>query len=466
MVLLLLSMSLAQEQPQSLTLDEAISLALKNNREVHMAKLEVDRADAAVSEAFGYALPSLDVSANFSHFLQKPKMAFPDFQAMLTNATYGVLFNEGVIPYDASKFMPMGTKLQTFAQENNYQAQAQVTQILFNSAVLRGIGASEIYLNLSKEKLKSAVSKTTVDVKKAYYGVLLARDILAITKSRFANANEHLKTIQSMHAQGLISEYDQMQAEVQVENIRPVILQLENAVQSATNGLKILLNIDQNKPIQVMGEMTYTDEPLPTEEELIHQALQSNLTLSTLKIKRQLDDELAAIDRGGYWPTLAAFGNYTYAGSGEGWDFQNYSSSLVGLSFSINLFQGGRTAQKVEQDEIAGRQTDQQISMLSDATQSGIKSRLNDLKRVKRIITLMQRNIDLAQRAYKIARDRYEQGLGSELELKDADVALGQAKTNYTNAVHDYLVAKAELDNLVGRVDDRYLKFVEESLNK
>ena len=212
--------------------------------------------------------------------------------------------------------------------------------------------------------------------------------------------------------------------------------------------------------------MTYTDEPVPDEEELIHQALQSNLTLSTLKIKRQLDDELAAIDRGGYWPTLAAFGNYTYAGSGDGWDFQNYNSSMVGLSFSINLFKGGRTARKVEQDEIAGQKTDQQISMLSDATQSGIKSRLNDLKRVKRMIRLMQRNIDLAQRAYQIAQDRYGQGLGSELELKDADVALGQAKTNYTNAVHDYLIAKAELDHLVGRVDAKYLNVVKDYLNK
>jgi len=465
-ILFVLATSVLWAQQQSLSIDEALAIALKNNREVQLAKMEVDRADAAVNEAFGYALPSLDLTASFSHFLQKPKMAFPDFGAMLTNATYGVLFDENVIPYDASKFMPMGTKLQTFAQENNYQAQAQVTQILFNSAVLRGIGASQIYLNLSKEKLKSVVSKTTLDVKKAYYGVLLARDLLEITQSRFANANEHLKTIRSMRTQGLISEYDQMQAEVQVENIRPVILRLENVLQSATNGLKILLNIDQNKTIQVMGEMTYTDEPLSTEEELIHQALQSNLTLSTLKIKRQLDDELTAIDGGGYWPTLAAFGNYTYAGSGEGWDFQNYSSSMVGISFSINLFQGGRTARKVEQDEIVGKQTDQQISLLSDATVSGIKSKRNDLRRVKSLITLMQRTIDLAQRAYKIAEDRYKQGLGSELELKDADVALGQAKTNYTNAVHDYVIAKAELDNLVGRVDAKYLKFVEESLNK
>ena len=464
--LLFLTASLVWAQGQSLTIEEAVQTALKNNREIRTGLLEVDRASAAVSEAFGYALPSLDISANFSHFLQKPKMAFPDFRAMLNNASYGILFDEGIIPFDQSKFLPMGTKLQTFAQENNYQAQAQVTQILFNSAVLRGIGASQIYLNLSKEKLKSTVSKTILDVKKAFYGVLLARDLRDIAKARFANANDHLNNIKAMRAQGLISDFQQMQAEVQVENIRPIILQLENVLQNAENGLKILLDIDQNTPLQIIGKMEYSKEPLPSEADLISETRKSNPTLNTLRIKQQLDDELAAIDRGGYWPTLAAFGNYTYAGSGDGWDLSNYSSSIVGVSFSINLFQGGRTAHKVEQDMIVAQQTGEQISTLSDAFTAQIKSKLNDLKRVEKLVELMQSNIQLAERAYTIAGNRYKQGLGSELELKDADVALSQAKTNYSNSVHDFLIAKAELFDLAGRVEPDWYKFIEDSLDK
>ncbi len=464
--LLFLMASLVWAQGQSLTLEEAVQTALKNNREIRTGILEVDRASAAVNEAFGYALPSLDISANFSHFLQKPKMAFPDFRAMLNNASYGILFDEGIIPFDQSKFLPMGTKLQTFAQENNYQAQAQVTQILFNSAVLRGIGASHIYLNLSKEKLKSTVSKTILDVKKAFYGVLLARDLRDIANARFVNANEHLNNIKAMRAQGLISDFQQMQAEVQVENIRPIILQLDNVLQSAQNGLKILLNIDQNTPLQIIGKMEYSKEALPSEADLINETHESNPTLNTLRIKQQLDDELAAIDRGGYWPTLAAFGNYTYAGSGEGWDLSNYTSAIVGVSFSINLFQGGRTARKVEQDMIVSRQTGEQISTLSDAFTARIKSKLNDLKRVEKLVELMQSNITLAERAYTIAGNRYKQGLGSELELKDADVALSQAKTNYSNSVHDFLIAKAELFDLAGRVEPEWYKFIENSLHK
>ncbi len=452
-------------QEAQVALDDAIKMAIENNRGIEIAKMDVDKAHAAVSEAFGYALPSVDVSAGFTHFLQKPKVPFPDFEAMLNNSTYGVLFDENLIPYDQSKFMPMDFKLQSFALSNNYQAQAQVTQILFNSAVFRGIGASRIYLDLAKENLKRTIAKTVLDVKKAFYGVLLTRDLHQIAQTRFTNANDHLQNIKAMREQGLVSEFAELSASVQVENIRPILVQLENTNIDVTNGLKILLNIDQKKEIEIVGKMDYEIEDLPTEAELINEAKKSNLALNTLKIKNQLDDEFAAINRSGYWPTIAAFGNYTYAGSGEKWDFQNYSSSTIGLSFSINLFQGGRTKYKVEQNVIVSKQTTEQIRSLTDATEMQVKSKLNDLIRVKKLIEAMTKNVSLADRAYKIADSRYKEGEGSQLEVKDADVMLANARINYTNAVHDYIVAKASLYNLVGRIDEKYYKFLSEYLD-
>jgi len=74
MLFALLFYNISWAQSRKLTLDQAIDQAIKNNRDVQSAILEIDKANAAVHEAFGYALPSLDVSANFSHFLQKPKI--------------------------------------------------------------------------------------------------------------------------------------------------------------------------------------------------------------------------------------------------------------------------------------------------------------------------------------------------------------------------------------------------------
>jgi len=460
----LLSFSALFGQKATIDLNDAIKIALQNNREIEIAKMDVNKADAAVSEAFGYALPSVDFTAGFTHFLQKPQTSFPDFGAMLNNSTYSVLFDENIIPRDNNKFLPMDFKLQTFAQSNNYETKIQVTQILFNSAVFTGIGASKIYRDLAVQSLKNTIAKTVLDIKKAYYGVLLTRDLYTIAKTRFDNANAHLNNIKEMRKQGLVSEFAEMQIEVQVENIRPLLIQLENANTDATNGLKILLNIPQENQIDLTGKMVYEDEVLPNESELIAEAKSYNLNLKALKIKNQLDDEFASINRGEYWPTIAAFGNYTYAGSSEDWNFNNYSSSIVGLNFSINLFQGGRTKNKVQQDIIVSKQTGEQIKSLTNATEMQVKSKLNDLNRVKKQIDAMQRNISLAERAYEIAENRFKEGEGSELEVKDADVSLSEAKINYTNAVHDFLVAKATLYNLIGRVDEQYYSYVSDYL--
>jgi outer membrane protein TolC len=442
-----------------LTIDSAIQIALEHNRDIKMATLEIDKAEAKIDQAFGYAYPTLDVSAGFSHFLQKPKMPFPDFNAMLNNATYGVLFKEGVIPYDSDKMLPMGTELQAFAQTNNFQSKAELRQILFNAKVITGIGAAQIYLQLSKENIKRVISKTVLNVKKAFYGVILTRDLLDIAKGRFSNAKDYLGTIKSMRAQGLVSEFEELQAEVQVENIRPILQQLDNAHKSAANGLKILLNIDQDTEVNVTGKMDYKDEELPDEQELIIEALNSNLNIKTLAIKQKLDDAKIKITRTEFWPSVIGFANYSYSGSAENWKFQNYSSSSVGLGLSINLFKGFRTVKEIQQKKIEYKKTNTQISMLKDATVREVKTKLNEVKRVQRQIEAMAKNVTLAERAYQIAEDRYKEGEGIQLEVKNADVALSQAKINYTNAVHDYSIAKAELYDLIGRIDKKYYKF-------
>ncbi len=445
---------------QSFSLDSAIETALQNNREIKIAKLEVQKAEEAVDEAFGYALPSLDISANFSHFLQKPKMPFPDFEALLTNATYGILFKEKVLPEDQNKLLPIQTKLQSFAQANNFEASAQLTQIIFNSAVFRGIGASRIYLNLSREQLKAKASAVVFNVKQAYYGVLLAKQFLAITKSSLQNAEENLANLRAYHKQGLTSDYDLMQAEVTVENIRPKIYELENTYNDALNKLKLLLGLEQSIQITITGEIKYIPAVIPDKEDAVEAAMSSNYDISSMQVKRLVDEEFVALDRSEYWPQLAAFGNFTYAGSSDKWDFQNYNSTTVGLSLSMNLFKGGRTSNRVEQSLIGLRQTEEQIEDLKDFITTEIKNTISNIERVKTQIEAIERNVDLAQKTYDIAKVRYSEGTGTQLELKNANLELETARINRLQAVHDYIIAVANLNKLMGVLGDTELNFI------
>lgn len=444
-------------QEKTLTLDDAISLALNNNTDIKIALLNVQKAEAAVDEAFGYALPSLDFSANFSHFIEKPKMPFPDFEALLRNSTYAILFNENIIPRDNSKFLPLETKLQSFAQTNNYQAQLQLTQTLFSSAVFRGIGASQIYYNLSKAELNNQVSKTVLSVQTAFYGGLLFKKITEITEASFLNAQENLKNVKSLYDQGFVSEFDLLQAEVAVENIRPVVLQMQNNLKSALNGLKLLLGISQAEEISLLGEFEYKDETLPSESDLISEVLQSNFGLKSLVLKKQVDEEFIQLDVSEYWPNIFAFGNYTYAGSSDKWKFQNYSQMTVGVGLSINLWKGNRTKNKVEQSTVTYKQTEEMLNQYKNFLVTQIKSKLNELNRVKLLIDAQSKTVSVAERAYEIARIRYKEGTGNQLEIQNADLALKQARTNYIQSIHTYMINKFELEQLLGRTSPNYL---------
>lgn len=461
LILIVLSVILSsvyiKSQSRILTLDDAIRLALENNTDVKISLMNTERSRAAVNEAFGYALPSLDLSANFAHFLKKPKMPFPDFEALLTNATYSILFDEDVLPRDDDKFRPMQTQLQSFAQTNNYEASLTLTQILFSSAVFRGIGASQIYYDLSVAELRNTIGKTKLNVERAFYGSLLMKELLSITKTSFENAQDNLKNVNALFDQGLVSDFDRMQAEVQVENIRPALMQMENMLATTLNDLKLVIGIEQTLDIGVDGEFIYKPEELSDEADMIDFALTNNHGLQSLKLKMNVDEEFIALDVSEYWPTLAAFGNYTYAGSSDNWDFQNYNSSTIGVSLSMNLWQGHRTRNRVQQATITYKQTEQQLEQLRAYITNQVKAKLLELNRVQSLVEAQERNVNLAARAYEIATIRYKEGTGNQLEVQNADVALKQARINRIQSIHSYIITKYELEQILGRIDSNYI---------
>lgn len=461
----LISLSLSNAaiaQTEVISLEEAISNALKNNRDISIARLNVAKSEAAVDEAYGYALPRLDLSAGFSHFIKKPLVPFPDFGALLKNATYGILFDENVIPRDENKFVPVNSVLQSFSRSNNYQTELTLTQTLFNSAVFKGIGASGTYYNLAKAELNNQVSKTVLSVQKAFYNVLIAKEILNITRSSFRNAQENLANVKALFDQGMVSEFDYLQGEVRVENIRPVLLQMENMLLTAKDALKITVGFDQSKAIEVQGEFEYTPFLITNEEELTIEALSSNFDLKSLELKKQVDEAFIELDVSEYWPTIAAFGNYSYSGSSESWEFQNYSSMTVGINFAINLWQGNRTKNAVEQSTITFRQTEEQLLQVKEFTILSAKSKFLELKRVEALVDVQNKTVEVAERAYNIAKVRYREGVGSQLELQNADQDLKQARLNKVQSIYSYLITNFELEQLLGRTKREYFAYFDE----
>lgn len=163
---------------------------------------------------------------------------------------------------------------------------------------------------------------------------------------------------------------------------------------------------------------------------------------------------MTTVERSSYMPSLAAFGNLQYQTQKNDLristrDFVN--SSLVGLSLSMNIFNGLRTNARVEQAELDTRKTEELISQTEMNLKTAVQSVTLTLKRSHEQIDAQQKTVGQAEQGYRITSTRFASGSGTQLEVNDAQLALTTAKTNRIQAIYDYLVAAAELDQLLGR---------------
>jgi outer membrane protein len=429
--------AVAQDQPTRLvTVQEAIDGALRNNHDLVAARMDVAKADALVSEARGYALPSLDVKGTYTRAIKKPVFFFPN------------IFDE-----DSSKrseILPI-----EIGADNSFDLTLSATQVLFNMAVFTGVGAAKVYSQAAHELYRAKIVETVTSTRRTFYGVLVAREVRAMTSANVKNAEENLQNVKILARQGLASEYDQLRAEVGAANIRPELIRADNDYTLALNNLKIAMGIPFDERIEVSGELQF----LPVDPGILHDALEAvtihNPSLAALRKQAELSEAAMNVERANFYPTLAAFGNYQYQAQKNSWKISTADfvrSAVVGLSFSLNIFNGLRTVSRIEQAELDSRKIQQQIAGTETNLRTATQSVLMQLKRAEERIEAQERTVEQAEKGYRIATVRYTSGAGTQLEVNDAQLALTQAKVNRIQALYDYVNAAAELDRLLGRL--------------
>lgn len=424
-----------QAQQRSLSLDEAVSTALTNNRDLHVARLEVDRADAAAKEALGNALPSLNVTGNYTRNIKSPVFFFPNQQT------------------GQQEPVKIGAN-------NAFTATAQLTQVIFNSAVFTGVGTAQTYQDAAREQYKGMITQTILDVREAYYNALFAREGWELLQQSLGNAEENLRNVQVLYKEGLVAEYDAIRAEVTVENIRPQVLQAEQQYKDAQNALKLVLGIEVGEQITLTSGFDYQAAEQPTLQILQERMLNNNYTLRSLELQQRVNEELIDIQQSEYLPTLALFGNYTFQGQSDDFNFTTVSSAAAGVNLSLSLFQGFQTTARVQQARIDYMKIQQQIETLSQGLKLQAESVSGQIDNARRRVEAQGRTVEQAQRGYDIAQIRYKAGTGTQVEINDADLALRQARLNRLQSIYDYLVAQARLEQLIGDLQSRYLQTV------
>jgi len=421
----------------TLTLDRAVELALQKNSDITVARLEVKKSAQKVKEAASHLFPSLDASGQYTRNIKKPVIFLPP----------------------GTPFSPPGgrTAVLEIGYNNAFTGSISLSLPIFVKSAYSGLNLAKQGLKLSREAFQESKIKTITNVKKAFYGVLLAKAVHDYMKLSLQNAESNLDNVKKMHHQGLVADYDLIRAEVQVENLRPIVMQAEDNLKLAKDQLKIRMGLEAEQAIEIQGTLTFDSTyQIPPLEEALQTVLSQNTTLRQLQFQEELTRTQIGLEKAAFYPQLVAFGNYRYQTQANDFNFSNYrwvETSMIGLQLQFPLFHGlGRFA-RVQQAELKHRQIIEQQGAIKEAIKTQLESVLYRMRQTRKRVEAQKKAISQAELGYRIAKSRYKNGIGTQLEVNDAEVALTQARVNYARAVYDFLVAIADYEELSAKPD-------------
>ena len=422
-----------KQPPVQLTLDKAIEIALSENPTIKVADQEIQRVDYSKKSAWYDVLPSLDASAQYAKYLAPQTMGFAG----------------------------MVIKLPT---DFNANANLQLSLPLFVPALWQMIKMTTLDMQLAVEKAHASRITLRNDVTKAYYSVLLAQDSYKTLQSGLTLAEDVYSQAQKRFEVGLGSEFDAISAEVQMKNLQPGVLEVENGIEQAKMYLKILMGLPITQPVEITGNLIDYKISIDHTDVSDNLSLEANTDLRQLDIQKQQLQKSLSIQRTQRMPTLAAFGTYGYAGTGNKAGINPFTGQyspadkawfsqglLVGVQMNIPLSGIFTNIAKEKQTKVQIEQLAIQRDYLEESLNLQVRTALNNMDNAAKQAEVAKSNEDLAQKGYDISMKRYETGMGTILELQNASLALTQSQLSRRQAIASYLNSKADLDKTLGR---------------
>ena len=415
-----------------LTLDSAVTLALAQNREVLIADRERDKAGAQVAEATSGALPQLSVSGLYTRNIRLPVLFLPP----------NTVFNPG-----------SGTETLELGSNNSYMVGATLSQTLYSRKVGVALDIANTYHDYAEESYRATAQDVTLAVRKAFYGVLLARALDAVTREGLDVVRTNVENVRALYNHGSAAEYDLLRAEVELANTEPLAISADNALVLSLNALKEVLAIPLDADLDVIGEFPSDEVSPQVLEEGRQGALAANPGLLGLRLQEDMLQMNISIERAALFPTLSLIGSYQYQTQDNTFAFRNYlwaTSLSVGLQISFPLFDGFRSSARIDQ-AIIDRD---KVHFVRLRAEEGLRLRVQaaelKMKEASKRIQGQERNIAQAEKAVRIAQTRYRSGVGTQLELMDSQVAMTRARATRAQALYDFVIARAEWENAAG----------------
>lgn len=410
----------------TLTLDKALEIALDENPTIKVAAEEIALKKVASKEAWQSLLPEASLNGSLDHTIKAAEMKLNDM---------------------SFKMGQDGT--------NTANAGLSINLPLFAPAVYRAMSMTKTDIELAVEKSRASELDLINQVTKAYYQLMLAQDSYEVLQGSYKLAEDNFNVVNAKYQQGAVSEFDKISAEVQMRSIKPNVISAANAVTLAKLQLKVLMGITADVDIKTDDNLTNYESMLFAnqlkEEDM---SLENNITMKQFELNMKLLEKNVKSLKTNFMPTLSMSFSYQYQSlynpNINFFDYTWSNSSSLMFNLSIPLYRASNFT-KVKSARIQMRQLDWNRIDTERKLNMQVVSYRNNMTASSEQVVSNKENVMQAEKAVQIAGKRYEVGKGTVLELNSSQVSLTQAQLTYNQSIYDYLVAKADLDQVLGK---------------
>jgi outer membrane protein TolC len=411
----------------TLTLEESIRLALAQNPNYLATEEKVETARAQVREAAASFFPSLNA------------------QGLQT-------LDEKLFVLEFPSFVP-GQPPQRMSIDftKDYQFSLSLTLPIFTSGRLTsGFKQANYNLLSTEEGVRQSRQTTVFNTKQAFYSCLLAKNFVNVAEEAVEVAEKHYKNVKSLYEVGMASKFDLLRSEVQVANLKPQLIRARNSLKIAELALKTLLGLDLSQPVEIKGELAF--EPFePDLEESIAKALSARPEVSQVRYQKEMAGEMLKMARASNLPTIALSGLYNFWADNFNFRKDNWQSYYtVNLAFSIPIFNGFAASARVAQSKAIIKEIELADKGLQEMIKFEVRQVILKLKEAHESLLSQEKNVEQAQESLRIAELNFSEGMATTLDVSSAQAALSQAKTNYSQALYDYVISRAQLEKAMG----------------
>ena len=404
------------------TLQDAVRIALSDNPTIKVAGQEIQLKKEARREAYAGLFPEASLVGSYSRAIKKQSFAM------------------------MGEVIEVGT-------DNTYSGGLSVSLPVFAPALYKSISLTETDVNLAVEKSRASRLDMVNQVTKAFFQLLLAQDSYEVLLKSYKQSEDNYNVVKAKYEQGAVSEYDKISADVQMRSLKPTVVSARNGVNLANLQLKVLMGMEADVKVAVEGNLKdyemsmFTRQAMPRPDNLVNNSTLKQLELNALQLKQTLKLQYT-----NFMPTLSASFQYMYTSMNDNFKFKEYDwrpYSTIGLNLSIPLFKGSNFTQ-LKQTRIQMKQLEENRINTERQLTLQATSYLDNMAASTEQVVSNKEAVYQAEKGRTIAEKRYEVGKGTILELNSSEVALTEAQLTYNQSIYDYLVAKADLDLVLG----------------